>query len=256
MSYKKIVIMVNMQMKMLFAYKFDVISSFLSIIIPIVGLTLFWSNTPIEYIKGTSYNSENIILYYLLVMLIEFIMTSDIAFSIEEDVAFGRLNKYIMLPFSYCWVKLIEYFIHNIFSIIILIIISILLFISQQFSIISFLYFFGLIFIGMILNFYIMMSIGLLTVWIQKINGLIYFLDTFISLLSGAVIPISCYPSWLKWITWNPFALSVSLPVESIMFDNIQITYIIVLLLWVVFFYFLSRLIWKKAVKDYAAYGG
>lgn len=257
----KLITLVKIRLKNWSVYRFDVVSSIFGIVIPIVGLSLYWIytlNNGSGGIESIFFSSETIIVYYIIVFVMELLYSYEIAFSVEEDIATGRMNGYLILPCKYMIIKLSEYLATNILYIVILIVI---LAIMNLLSVVKITpqvlcVFIIMLFLAMVFHFLFLMTVGIVTIWLKNINNMIYFLESLSSLIAGTVVPLSLFPNGFKWILWNPFSLSIYVPSEMLLTGEISLTKILVLGAWCVLAYIVYEICWSKAIHSYQAYGG
>lgn len=102
--------------------------------------------------------------------------------------------------------------------------------------------------------------VGVLAFWTVNVWGVRVLKESLIVFFSGALVPITLFPDWLRTITeFLPFQAMVFLPVsiysglitgtEAYMAIGIQ-------LFWLVFLYALVRVIWAQALKQITIFGG
>jgi ABC-2 type transport system permease protein len=241
------------------AYRFDFFASILGMVLPILGLSLYWLDT-LKYsvVDSFLFTPKTIILYYIIVYAIEMFFSYELAFSVEEDIETGRMNSFLLLPCNYLTIKLAEFLSTNLLPCCILIALTIVISLSSMISasLIAVLVFLSLLILGMLFHFIYVMILGLLTVWFKNVNGMLYFLQTIAGLLAGAIIPLSLLPERFAWLVWNPFSLSIYVPSETLLTGTINIAAPFALALWCFVIYALYRITWANAMRNYQAYGG
>jgi len=240
-------------------YKFDLFSTLVGSLIPFVGYVLYWLSIILYATDKLIYSNNDIILYYMFAFLLGFIYSDEIAFSIGEDISHGKMNAFLLLPCNYLIIKLSEYISGSIFVIVVLVILMLYISIASSIiatSISAVMYSTLLIVISVLFYFIYLTALGLITVWMKNIQGMLYFQRILTSLLSGMVIPLSLLPSKLQWLLWNPFAFTMYVPSYIMIFNEVRAEYFIAALSWLAMMIFIYKLIWKFAIKDYQAYGG
>lgn len=121
--------------------------------------------------------------------------------------------------------------------------------------------YFGLsLFMAMALSFFVEFWIGLLTFYTNYSWGLQTFQEALVALFSGALVPISFFPGWLKVITnFLPFQQMSYSPV-SIYLGVVKGPQIFEVLgfqlMWVIILLILSRLFYSFAIKRVTVQGG
>lgn len=258
---RKLLALVRIRLKNWAVYRFDVLSSIMGMMIPIVGLSLYWSYTlKHESINVDSayFSTKTIIVYYIIVFVMELLYSYEIAFSVEEDISSGRMNGYLVLPCNYMLIKLSEYVATNIlyFTVLAVILITMIAFSVIKISLQILMVYLLLLILAMIFHFLFLVTLGIITVWLKNINNMIYFFETFFGLLAGAVVPLSLFPKSLKWLSWNPFSLSIYVPTEMLLTGGIPLLEPFALGIWCVVVYLIYKFCWSKALRSYQAYGG
>lgn len=113
---------------------------------------------------------------------------------------------------------------------------------------------------AMAISFFFEFFIGLLTFYTNFSWGLQSFQEAFISLFSGALIPIAFFPGWLKTITnFLPFQEMSYSPVSiylGIAKGHEIYRILIFQLIWLVFMLIIARLFYKFAIKRVLVQGG
>lgn len=241
-------------------YRFDFFASIMGMILPIIALSLYWLNA-LEYrteVDSFVFTSKTIIVYYIIAFAIDMLFSFELAFSVEEDIATGKMNAYLTLPCSYITVKLSEFFAGNLLPISLLFVM--VLFISLtplvSISLYSLALFLLFVTLGLLFHFTYIFTLGLLTVWLKKIDGMLYFLQTINGLLAGTVIPLNILPVKIQWLVWNPFSLSVFFPSQIILTGASGSIAVLILGLWCFIAYIVYRVVWACALKKYQAFGG
>ena len=241
-------------------YRFDFFASIMGMIFPIIGLSLYWLDT-LKYnteVEGFVFTSKTIIVYYIIVFAIDMLFSYELAFSVEEDIATGKMNAYLILPCNYITVKLSEFFAGNLLSFsllfVLILFISLTPFISISLCSIALFFLFGAL--GLLFHFTYILTLGLLTVWLKNVNGMLYFLQTITGLLAGTVIPLNMLPEKMQWLVWNPFSLSVFFPSQIIFTGSASLSAFLILGLWCFVAYIVYRAVLSRALKKYQAFGG
>ena len=102
--------------------------------------------------------------------------------------------------------------------------------------------------------------VGVLAFWTVNVWGVRVLKESLITFFSGALVPITLFPDWLRTITeFLPFQAMVYLPVsiysglitgtEAYMALGVQ-------LFWLISLYVLVRVIWSQAIKQITIFGG
>ena len=118
------------------------------------------------------------------------------------------------------------------------------------------------IILGGFINYLISFLFGMILFLTLNSFGMFQFKTAIERILSGSLIPISLFPTWLKVICdIMPFAQTRYIPICFILGqynnDKIQGLFtILIQLIWVIILLILSSLIWRKATKKIVVQGG
>ena len=109
-------------------------------------------------------------------------------------------------------------------------------------------------------SFFVEYWIGLLTFYTNYSWGLQTLQEALVSLFSGALIPLTFFPGWLRTITdFLPFQQMSYSPI-SIYLGIVKGTQVLEVLafqlLWIIILWFLSRLFYSFAIKKITVQGG
>lgn len=122
-----------------------------------------------------------------------------------------------------------------------------------------FLFLFSIIF-SYLLNFYMNLCFGYMAFYLLHYWGIEQFKGALISLLSGSIIPLAFMPDWAQSIlSYLPFSSLSYTPVMIYMgkYQDGQLVFSIVLqVFWALFFYVLSKFIWKMSERRICVQGG
>lgn len=123
-----------------------------------------------------------------------------------------------------------------------------------------FLFFLHLI-LSLFLYFFLSFVLSLTAFWTEEIWATRWLFGViFLEFFAGAFFPIDVLPFWLQKIIYlTPFPYLVFYPLK-IWLEQISgmaaIKAIFVCGAWLVFFWWLAKVLWQKGVKNYGAYGG
>jgi len=223
---------------------------------------LFWRGT--QGIGGWSYTA--LTSYYLLIAAAGAFLSSHIEGDVYEyDIKQGELVRYLIRPFPYYWIKLVEEAPYRIlqggFAIIVLACVAVWFgnYLSVPLTPLTLL--FGLVSacFAYFLSFTYKMSLGLLAFWLKDIRGLYSFVEILGIVLTGFILPLSLYPHGLREVTLAlPFAYMIYYPVlifqgklglaEMLQAVGIQSLYLAV-------FVVIFTVLWKRGVRQFTAIG-
>jgi ABC-2 type transport system permease protein len=187
----------------------------------------------------------------------------DLSKMIEDEVKSGTLAYSINKPYSYPWFHYAGYLGRTVPNLLINLIGGIclmyLLVSPVQMSLKGLLAGALLMVFGFTLHFLIDLCIGLLAFWIEDVGSIAYLYHTATLIFGGVILPLSLFPTALKRIAeLLPFGQlyysGARLMVEfeaSHFFSFLQVQ-----VFWLVVFFLLSLLIWRKGMKNVSISGG
>ncbi|MCJ8346287.1 ABC-2 family transporter protein [bacterium] len=208
----------------------------------------------------SGYNLNQMIHYQFFTLITALIAQSSNGMNLSTDIRLGRISAFLIYPFNF-WQYHCAHFIA--FQMLQLVIgaFSILIFwylgLINQLTPLNCFYGFSFCIMVGILWFSIQYFIGLMAFWLDETWILRVSFLSIANFLSGAIIPLEMYPKWLLTILWyTPFPYLTFVPVKIFQgaFDQLFLAYGI-LILWTVFFSFLSLFTWRKGLKLYTAAG-
>lgn len=227
---------------------------------------LFWTGAPqnVDIVPGWNVSAINGY-YLLLVVAFAFLLSH-----IEEDVSYfdiqqGELDRYLVKPFSYFRIKLIESLPYRILQgIYALIAVGIVyLFIKDHVVIHITPESFSLGILTGILAFLMWhtykMCLGLLAFWITDMKGMFDLLDVIRIVLCGGFMPLALYPDLLKTVAdILPFSYGIYYPVivlqgQATLLETAKIVGIQAL--WVIALYTLYTFLWRRGIASFTGVG-
>ncbi len=114
--------------------------------------------------------------------------------------------------------------------------------------------------VSMATKFLMVYAFGLTCFWTTSLMGVSWLRKALTDFFSGALIPIALFPDWLRGIAeWLPFRSIVSVPANAFtgrLAGQDLARALGVGLAWVVILWFLSRLVWSRAMRKITIQGG
>ncbi|PLR96054.1 ABC transporter permease [Bacillus sp. T33-2] len=102
--------------------------------------------------------------------------------------------------------------------------------------------------------------VGVLAFWTVNVWGVRVLKESLITFFSGALVPITLFPDWLRTITeFLPFQAMVYLPVSiysGLVTGTDAYIAIGVQVFWLAALYILVKVIWAQAIKQITIFGG
>lgn len=214
-----------------------------------------------------SYSASDIVFYYFVVVLIQAITSTHFEGWRVEEIKNGKIDGYLLRPFSYLKEIIFRDFAGKLFSFTIFFPIYIFFYFLAQatvsftiptLSLTQVVLFIGFLAFGYFVELCFGLIIVLLGFWFEGSQGLEHFKWLSVSLLSGSMIPLEFLPPWLQNATlFLPFKYMYAVPINLIQgrtmpnFNDLMIISASVVILTVAI-----SIIWKKALLAYSSSGG
>jgi len=257
-----------LELRKILAYRSDFWVTFLGqILIQILVARAFWqmiyASQGVSTMQG--YTLEMMNLNYLIIPIGTRILTGENIGFFAREVYDGTFTRYLLYPLSVFQYKTITYLTYSTFYVFQLILIYGLFrtFISSSPFMFSDV---GNLILGVMLFFvaaavYGMMAIliEMISLWADNIWSLAVMLRFFVSFFGGGFIPLTFLPAWGQdALLWTPFPYLISLPVRTIMglSSLAEVSNgVLILLIWILFFWGVVKMMWKKGQHRYTGVG-
>jgi len=237
--------------------------SFLSFI----TLLIFW-----EAIYGSrttifGYQKSQMIAYVLGIALLRGIVLGSRSIDMAGQIKSGELTAIILRPlniFKFWLAKDLADKILNTLFTFLEIFVAIKLFnlpfyLPQQ--PLTYLVFLIVVILALFLYFFVSFAISTTAFWTDDTWATRWLFGiVFVDFLSGTYFPLDILPkAFVRLINLTPFPYLVYFPIKiwNEQIPNFEILKIIsICFLWLIFFYLVAIIIWRKGAKNYGAYGG
>lgn len=206
------------------------------------------------------YRFPEMITYHVWTLVVGLVGISNNSAGISEEIRLGKISSYLIYPFnfwefhtaSFLAFEVIQYLVASI-TLVILFYIGVLPDVSALHTVL------GFIFCFFVACFWFSMQfiVGLIAFWLNETWSIRIILITLTSFLSGYLIPLELYPSWLTDIlAYTPFPYLSFYPVKIFMGDTTHFfSGLAILIGWSFVSFFVGSLIFKKGVRLYTAAG-
>ncbi|MBU1975971.1 MAG: ABC-2 family transporter protein [Nanoarchaeota archaeon] len=245
-------------------YRLHYFASLLSVPVSLLIYFYLWkaifaySNATV--IKG--FTLDEMVSYYVLVMLVGFITYSECDKWIEESVVRGDTIMALLKPYRFIvWHYFFELGLTGLGLIIeILPVFVVGFFFGLKIASIPYLILFVIsLALASALYFLVTFIVGLTSFWLFKIGGLRRVKRSMLAFLGGSMLPLTFFPETVQNIFLVlPFQYMRYIPI-LIYLEKYSIPYSITLLgiaaTWVILLYVLARLMWNAAFKKFAGAG-
>ncbi len=257
---------IKIQFAVYFAYTWNLIVDILLSFLGIIIILFVWNSIYMAHGSLSGYSFNSIVVYYLFVVALGKLVYSGTAKTLTTYIYNGTLATFQIRPANIRLLLFIEDFV-NIFinTVISMIITSFCLFIfsglwpSANISFISFMLFIPAYIFAVIINYMLYFIVGTAAFWTTTVGGLRITISTFIKIFTGALVPLTLFPNYIKnIISITPFPYLINFPINvitnNIALDNILKEYLIEIL-WTVILFLLCNILWKKGIKQYESIG-
>ena len=251
-----------------FVYRWNFLLRTVFGIVPLVGMIFIWravfdaSGKPIS-----GYDYSSMIYYFMVTVFLDNLITpTEDEWQIAAEIREGKISAYLIKPMNYLLYRITAYLSYR------------LLYIGVVFIPIVIL---GIVFrehirlpahastwlllalstcMAAFIQFFIAYATAMLSFWILEISTIVFILYSFEYFLSGHVFPLDIMPAWMQgFIKWSPFAYELYFPAQIAM-ERIQGAALwqglAIQAGWLALVWLLARLLWKRGIKRYQAFGG
>lgn len=214
------------------------------------------------------FSMNDMVVYLFVSNVTSYLTNSDVCANVGEEIKDGSISMRLLKPVNFN----MSFLFHELGNLVILLVlifapmvigIEIYRYCTNgfiMFSLANFLLYLLSTAFAYFISFYLNLCFGFVAFFVKNLWGFILLKQVLIKFLSGAMIPLAFLPGVIKNIfELMPFASLSYTPVMLYMgkYDALSIIFNLALqLFWLLFFYVLSKLIWKKAVKYLSVQGG
>ena len=214
------------------------------------------------------FTMPQMVVYIVLMFLTGTIIASDAAYSVGEEIRDGSIIMRMIKPVSYNATFLFQELGNKLptavaISLPMIIAVEVIRTAMSglfQFNVISLLLYIVCCILAYLISFYFNICFGFIAFVIKYLWGANMMKNAVVGFLSGVIIPLSFMPDVIEKIfLFLPFASLNYTPVMIYMgkYTGAELFYYIALqAFWVVFFFGLSKLLWKVSVKRLTSQGG
>ncbi|MFF2480331.1 ABC transporter permease [Paenibacillus sp. NPDC058071] len=215
--------------------------------------------------KAGAISIQEMITYVVISSIISVFATNDVIFRVSSKVSSGEIAMDLLKPMSFRSVVFCQAFGRNmyrmLFELIPLVTVSLLIFHIQLPSPGNALVFFVLVINGLLLNFLITYTIGLIAFWYVLVWQVNTVLNGLIRLFSGAFLPIWFFSDSLMQLSYfMPFRLiyyePISVYLGKVTSGQELLAIIVQQLAWIAGFLLLQKWMWSRAVRRLVVQGG
>lgn len=229
-------------------------------------LLLFWQGILSDNQTLHGWNINSIRTYYLLLIIAQAGLMNHVELYVAYvDIKQGELMRELLKPFSYFSIRVISespwrilQMTYAIVTVSLLVaFLKIPLELEQNLPIIAL----SLViaFNAYILSFFFKMMLGLTAFWMTNIDSILETNDVLIFSLSGLIIPINLFPSWMYTVAnATPFPYILYYPITAFigMYSSAELLQIILIQLgWIIGFFAICKLMWRQGLRKFSGIG-
>lgn len=205
--------------------------------------------------KHTSIDMKYMFFYYLYAILLSYAFPFvRIARDIQADVMSGRIVNVLVRPLNYIEPILSKYIAWLLCYSVVYIPVITLTVIFYPISYLYLLQFIVLVILGSIIEFFLWYNIGLLSLRVEKIRGIMIAVSAIRQFASGTLIPLSFFPEHLQKICkLLPFRLYIFTPIHTLLHGQTNQSFleiVLLCLLWIFLFSVNSSYLWNKGMES------
>jgi len=231
---------------------------------PAVIALIFWSAAYQTQDSFVGYTFAQMLVYYLGIMLVNNVVTTQPQFYLSEEIRNGDFSKYLLKPIGLTMFKFAS---NNSWRLVRLIFfLPLLLIIANTFgfnfsgwpvSPVQILLVITSLVLAFTINFFLKLALGLTTIWFEEAGWLFFGFEILATFLSGELIPLDFFPAGLtavnnilpfKYVLYFPLSLMIGK--ESSGYD------LAMAISWAVLAYIIYRFTLARGSRVYSAYGG
>jgi ABC-2 type transport system permease protein len=251
-----------------FVYRWNFLLRTIFGIVPLIGMIFIWRavfEASAKPIAGYEYSS--MIFYFMVTVFLDNLITpTEDEWQIAAEIREGRISAYLIKPMNYLLYRLTAYLSYRLLYIAVVLtpILVLAIFFREyirlptHFSTWPVLALSTLMAAG--IQFFIAYGIAMLSFWILEISTIVFILYSFEYFLSGHVFPLDIMPAWLQgFLHWSPFTYELFFPAQIAM-ERVGgaalWTGLAIQGGWLLCFALLARVMWKRGLQRYQAFGG
>lgn len=261
---KKYLTLFRTSWQLALTYRASFLMFFVVSVIQTVFLLYLWFAIYDQGGKIGDYTFQEILTYYLLQFILNGVVSTFISWDIITDIKEGRFSNYFLKPIDYFrWQATINYaskIVEILFITIGVGIASFFLFRSYVLAPVSGIMLFHVIALTLLatmLSFILEFLIGMAAFWITEAYSFKFLTMTITRFFAGNILPLSLLPAPLITVSqFLPFPYLSYIPVQIYLgrVTDIGGAYMGIVF-WIIFLYFITRLVYRLGIKKYEAVG-
>lgn len=262
MLLKKYRALTRRSLDVMIEYRASILIWFIVGTFPLVMLAV-WLSMAEDGPIGT-YNAGDFVSYYLLALYIRQMTSAWVSWVLDGEIREGVLALKLLHPLNPIHDYLAENLADKVLRLFIvtpvLLVFAVLIpGVHYALTPLNLILFLLALAVAWFIRFMVEYIVGILSFWISQATTIQDIFWMFFLLLGGVVAPLDLLPAWLASIAqYLPFRFMMSFPIE-IMLGRISgaelLTGFLVGLAWIFVFQLIYRLLWRRGLRIFGAYG-
>lgn len=249
-------------------YRMDFLLDLFSSLFPIIIQTFLWNYLYLDdgAASLTGYSYSQILFYTLSASLVSHFVYTGFEYQINADIKDGGLQKYLIRPVRYPLYQFFSFLGKKLpasgmlFLCLAAELLFSILFLDLSVGIFQIAGFLCSLFLALVLNFLLFYCVALVSFWLSDVSKLFGTISVLIVVASGGIFPLDIFGPFVEKLTaLLPFGYTTQYPVNvlsgkldppaALLGAGCQ-------LFWILLFFLLSQILWKRGMKRYIAAGG
>jgi ABC-2 type transport system permease protein len=251
-------------------YRFNYLTRTLFSFIPLFAMLSLWRTIYADNAAAgqhSGFSRSQMIFYYLMVAVVDvFTAVNEDDWQIAADIREGNISQFLLKPVDYLWYRLCLFISGRLAFVAMAVLpLAAFIFCFRQYIVPPpDLATFGIFLVSLgltaLLQFFISYAMAMLAFWLLEISTFIFILYAFEYLASGHLFPLDVLPPLLKQILFcTPFPYQLYFPIQIYLGKAAGADLLRGLLAqlgWVLAAYVFARVMWRRGIRKYAAFGG
>lgn len=247
-------------------YRWNFFINLIFSFIPFLANIMLWICIYGHNGEAFGFTLKEMLTYYFVILIVENLITNTTTYEVAKDIRLGDISKYLIKPINYMGYNFMKAVPKNLLFIVFggipLIILGFFLrgYLTIKISVLNISCFVLALVIGYLINFLLNYLLSILAFFFSEVNSMFVAIDVLKGIITGKLFPISIVPKMLyNFLMITPFQFTAYLP-TVILLDKLSVNEVyknlIIGTLWVILLFVLSKVMWKKGLRKYSAFGG
>ena len=248
-------------------YRFNILMWRIRMMVAFLGIYFFWGAVFSQQVQFAGYSRPDMIGYLLIVFFLQYLVIGNDSFNIAMEIANGDLNNYLLKPLSYFsnwsardWaLKLLNLILCFAEATVLIIVFKLPVFTPNSLGTVFL--FTAVAVLAAYLYFFFSFLFSSFSFWYPEHDGwpLRFLMLMFLEFFAGTAFPLDIFPQPITAVLkWLPTSYLIYFPAQ-IYLGRLGageiIQGLVIMLLWLGVLAWLSRVVWKKGLQIYGAYG-